>query len=304
MARWLALALWATPLMTQASPRTAELFDDAMKVTPQPVQGAKLYQRYCMECHGGSAFGDAEKTIPSLAGQLERYVIKQLVDFAEMDRDAPEMHRLMAQPELGTPQAWRDVAAFLANLRPNPQPQVGRGRDLELGARSYEARCVSCHGASGEGLREAPVPALRGQHYSYLLLQLKTFDADRRNNVAGPLIEHMVGLSREVMEATADYLSRLPTEPPQESVSTTESQRAPPIAGTRGARPASSAGVTSTALAGLSLHLGATSERAGASSPALPTAHRLRLSPVFAPARKSRCALSCDEERVAGSSHR
>jgi cytochrome c553 len=224
-ARWLALALLAAPIITQASQHTEELFNEAMDAVPAPLQGAKLYQRFCMECHGSSAFGDVEKTIPSLAGQVERYVVKQLVDFTELDRDTPEMHRLMARPELGQPQAWRDVAAYLVNLRPNPRPQAGSGRDLEHGARSYKAYCASCHGASGEGLEAAPVPALRGQHYSYLLLQLKSFEADRRSNVDGPLVEHMVGLSRADMDAIADYLSRLPSNPRRETVSTLEPRR-------------------------------------------------------------------------------
>ena len=217
--RWFAIALVAMPLLAQASPRTVALFNEAMEAVPHPQNGAKLYQGYCTQCHGGDAFGDVERSTPSLAGQIEPYVVKQLVDFTERDRDAPEMHRLMAQPELGTPQAWRDVAAYVESLRPNPRPQVGRGQNIAYGARSFKSYCASCHGEAGEGLREAPVPALRGQHYSYLLLQLQGFDNDRRKNVAGPLVEHMVGLSREMMEAIADYLSRLPNPPREESAS-------------------------------------------------------------------------------------
>jgi cytochrome c553 len=222
IARCLGLALMAMPLVSHAGTRTITLFNEAMETVPQPQNGAKLYQRHCIECHGGNAFGDIGKSIPSLASQIEPYVVKQLVDFAELDREAPEMHRLMARPELGTPQAWRDVAAYVGSLPPNPRPQAGRCDDVEYGARSYKAYCTTCHGEAGEGLREAPVPALRGQHYSYLLLQLQSFDADRRKNVAGPLVEHMVGLSRKMMEAIADYLSRLPNLPREETVMTTD----------------------------------------------------------------------------------
>jgi cytochrome c553 len=213
LARWLALALLMTPLATQGSPRTLELFNDAIGLAPVREHGAKLYRRDCAGCHGRRAFGNAEKTVPALAGQVEAYLLKQLVDFVELDRDTPEMHRLMARAELGQPQAWRDLAAHLASLRPNQRPQVGDGRNLARGARAYTAYCVTCHGATGAGLEEAPVPALRGQHYSYLLLQLRSFDTDRRLNLDGPLIEHMVGLSREDMEAIADYLTRMPNGP-------------------------------------------------------------------------------------------
>lgn len=225
--RWRALPLMASGLLlltaslpAPASPRTIELFNETMKVTPAPLAGAKLYQEFCLECHGSRAHGDAEKVVPSLAGQIERYLVKQLIDFTELDRDAPEMHRLMARPELDNPQAWRDLAAYIASLQPSSDPQVGSGRNLEQGERSYRAYCASCHGTSGEGLEEAPIPALRGQHYSYLLLQLKGFDAQRRRDVADPLLEHMVELSRADMENIADYVSRLPFRARQQTVST------------------------------------------------------------------------------------
>ncbi len=190
--------------------RTEELFKEAMQLTPVRIQGGKLYRENCLGCHGSNALGDAGKVIPALAGQVERYLVKEFVDFTELDRDAPEMHRLMAHADLGRPQAWRDLAAYLTNLPPNREAQTGGGRDVERGKQSYKAYCASCHGASGEGRDEAPIPALRGQHYSYLLLQLKSFDAAGRSNVDAPLLQHMVDLSRQDMEAIADYLARLP----------------------------------------------------------------------------------------------
>jgi cytochrome c553 len=211
LVRWLALVLLVAPFASHASPRTVELFNEAASLAPVRVHGGKLYRQYCTGCHGKRAFGNAVTTTPALAGQLEMYLLKELVDYAELDRDTPEMHRLMARPELGQPQAWRDLAAYLANLRPNRRPQVGNGGNLMRGARAYADFCAFCHGDSGEGIEQASTPALRGQHYSYLLLQLKSFDTDRRLNIDGPLIDHMAGLSREDMEAIADFLARMPS---------------------------------------------------------------------------------------------
>lgn len=221
LALTLAAVLVAGPTLLQAGPRTVELFQQAMRVPPVRSHGAKLYREYCMECHGKDAQGDGDNVIPALAGQVERYVVKQLVDFSELDRDAPEMHRLMARTELARPSAWRDLAAYLTQLPLNTQPQVGSGRDFDRGAHLYGAYCASCHGAFAEGLEQAPVPALRGQHYSYLVLQLKSFDADHRHNLDSPLLEHMVDLQHEDIELIADYLARLPKHAQQEKIKAT-----------------------------------------------------------------------------------
>jgi len=209
----LLFALFALPLGVDASPRTLELWAEANGLTPVPRNGAALYGTHCSGCHGPNAFGDGDRAIPALAGQVERYLIKQLIDLAERDRDVPEMHRLMTQPELDEPQAWRDIAAYLADLPSNRHSQTGPGRHLERGEDRYTAYCTACHGIRGEGMEDPPVPALRGQHYSYLKLQIRNLDTDRRLNLEGALLEHMVGLSHADLDAIADYLSRLAREP-------------------------------------------------------------------------------------------
>jgi cytochrome c553 len=201
--------LLALPTAALASPRTLDLYEDALSLTPAPKRGAQLYQHRCASCHGKQALGSGEKVIPSLAGQLESYLLKELVDFVELDRDTPEMHRLMATRELGKPQAWRDLAAYLAQLAPNEQAQVGNGNAVIHGARAYADYCAQCHGEAGEGMEQGAAPALRSQHYSYLLLQLRSFDTDHRLNIEPPLQDSMVGLNRDDLEAIADYLSRL-----------------------------------------------------------------------------------------------
>jgi cytochrome c553 len=200
--------LLVLPPVGFASPRTLDLYDEALSLVPAPKQGALLYERHCSGCHGKQAFGSGEKVIPSLAGQLESYLLKELVDFRELDRDAPEMHRLIASRELAKPQAWRDLAAYLSHLAANENAQVGEGNAVMHGARTYAANCAICHGSAGQGMQDG-TPALRSQHYSYLTLQLRSFDTDHRLNVELPLLGGMIGLNREDMEAIADFLSRL-----------------------------------------------------------------------------------------------
>ena len=193
-----------------ASPRTLDLYNDTMALGAIPAHGQMLYQKHCASCHGPKALGNAEDVIPALAGQIESYLAKELVDFAELDRTAPEMHRVMARPELDEPQAWRDIAAYLARLPANRHPQWGDGKDSERGVRAYSMYCGMCHGDSGEGTDRGPTPALSSQNYAYLVLQLRSFDSNHRTNLDAPLLDHMAGLSRDDLRAIADYMSRTP----------------------------------------------------------------------------------------------
>jgi cytochrome c553 len=206
----LSLALLLGAAGSTAGPRTVESFDEAMSLRPDAARGARLYRSDCAGCHGPAALGDPRSITPALAGQVESYLLKQLVDFVELDRTAPQMHRLMARQHLAQPQAWRDLTAFLSALPAHAKPETGPGARLGEGARLFEDNCAACHGESGEGQPEGMMPALRGQHYSYLLLQLRSFDADHRTNVEMPFLEYMAFLSRQDLEAVADFISRLP----------------------------------------------------------------------------------------------
>jgi cytochrome c553 len=214
--KWIGGGLLAlvTSGVALSSPRTSDLYDEALSLDAEPAHGAALYRQHCAKCHGPQALGKADEVIPSLAGQLEIYLVKELVDFAELDRTAPEMHRTMARPELDEPQAWRDLAAYLAKLPPNRKPQYGNGKDLERGARSYSMYCAMCHGTQGEGMERGVAPALSSQHYAYLVLQLRSFDTDHRLNMEAPILDHMAGLTRDDLRAIADYMSRTPRVAP------------------------------------------------------------------------------------------
>jgi cytochrome c553 len=203
-------ALLIGPGRGVGSERTTELLQGALALKPRPEDGASLYRAYCADCHGAQAWGDPLAVVPALAGQRELYLLKQLVDFAELDRAAPEMHRLMARAQLGTPQAWRDLAAYLAGQTGNERAEHGDGTALAQGERLYREACAACHGRNGAGSDLAAVPDLRSQHYSYLVLQLRSIDTGHRYNVAEDAYEALIGLSAADMRSVADYLSRIP----------------------------------------------------------------------------------------------
>lgn len=170
---------------------------------------------HCSRCHSPGAWGKGAAAVPALAGQREYYLVEQLVQIATLERNVPAMHRELTASELDRPQAIRDLAAFLSQDARNALTEQGSGRDLSRGQRVYRQQCAMCHGENGEGSEDEPIPAIAGQHYPYLLAQLRGFAAGHRGNVEPPVISFVGGLDQREMQAVADYLSRLKTLTPE-----------------------------------------------------------------------------------------
>ncbi|WP_198683497.1 c-type cytochrome [Peristeroidobacter agariperforans] len=202
-------AMLASPAAGQ-DVRSTELIERALQAKPDTSAGKKIYNEHCTTCHGARGYGNAEQVIPALAGQLPIYVIKQLVDLSERSRTSADMHRIAARKPLTTPQALRDIATYLGTLDPNPKPETGDGAQLAMGKRYYQGLCAYCHGAQGGGNEAHATPALRRQHYSYLLMQMRDLSADHRYSVDIEIVDTLRQLSYDQLSAIADYASRLP----------------------------------------------------------------------------------------------
>lgn len=189
--------------------RVDELIKAAMSLDANPKRGATIYYDQCQGCHGVHAEGDARNVFPSLAGQRQLYLVKQLADFVELERESPEMHRKAAVAGLDAPQAILDVAAYLNAQPVLQQPEVGDGSLTELGEGMFRAQCASCHGDDARGDEDGSVPSLRNQHYSYLLLQMRKIGAGHRADIDPDLARFLESLDGEELAGVADYLSRL-----------------------------------------------------------------------------------------------
>jgi cytochrome c553 len=117
-----------------------------------------------------------------------------------------------SDPEtIGGTQAIADVTAYIADMQPNPEPGKGDGKKSEHGKSLFNTRCSLCHGLQGEGRAKVFYPRLRGQHYAYLVRQLKWMQNGFRENADPAMLDQLKGLSEQDTEALADYISRLPT---------------------------------------------------------------------------------------------
>jgi cytochrome c553 len=207
----LAIAL-ATDITAAAADPGADLATQVVAVTPDPAHGKILFLKHCSKCHSSHGWGDGPREIPALAGQRESYLIEQLARFVTGERKGsvmhgPVMHEVLQPPDLNRPQAIADLAAYLSRAGRNPQAEHAEGRALAVGKRTYTKVCSACHGNDGAGSDNGTIPAIGGQHYPYLLAQLRGFASGLRDHPLGA--DSASGLSAEEQRAVADYVSRL-----------------------------------------------------------------------------------------------
>jgi cytochrome c553 len=193
---------------------SADRADERIRATLQregdAARGRKLYLEHCARCHYESAAGDPQNLVPKLAGQRRAYIIKQLADFVEAQRDGDEMHSVLAHPLLEEPKVWADVASYLSALPLTGATETGNGDSVMLGEGIYRKQCASCHGDAARGSADGFVPSLRDQHFSYLVWQMRSVAGARRLHVDADVAKALYGIDSEQIAAIADYLSRLP----------------------------------------------------------------------------------------------
>ncbi len=206
----LALALLLSSVGARASEASVDrLTQRALDLDAHPKQGAVDFRRSCSGCHGPLAQGDAAHAIPALAGQRFRYLVRQLANFSGNERDSAAMQRVLSHPLLKDPQTWVDIAAYLNNLPTRVPAGIGDGSGVALGRGIFHEQCASCHKLDAHGDDEGFVPSLRGQQYTYLVVQLEKLAEGRRHNVDEDLVRFWRSLEDQDVRATADYLSRL-----------------------------------------------------------------------------------------------
>jgi cytochrome c553 len=151
----------------------------------------------CAACHGENGVPTDPKTIPTIWGQQQSYLVKQLHDFRSGDRDSAIMSPIakdLAQQDL------RKIAAYFAARRWPAEPAAAAAPPSAL------AQCQPCHQRNFEG--GAPAPRLAGLSYDYLVAAMRGFATGERTN-NGDMPKFMQALSDSERDAMARYLSEL-----------------------------------------------------------------------------------------------
>ena len=150
------------------------------------LEAAKEKAVVCAACHGAEGISISGAVGPNLAGQGEKYLLKQLRDFKSGARAEAVMG---AQVATLTDEDMVNLAAYYAAFPTPPAATTGAGEDpegmLELGQALYRGgdmangipACAACHGPAGGGIEPAAFPQLSAQHFEYTRLQLQKFQA-------------------------------------------------------------------------------------------------------------------------------
>ena len=202
-------------LSSFASIADAQLDDElsqAMALQGDLTRGQELFT-ICAACHTTEAWGTNDGVFPQLAGQHPSVIIKQLADIRAGNRDNPEMYPFAKEEAMGGPQAIADVAAYIDTLPMNPEPGYGDETDFARAEKLYFTKCSGCHGTNGEGDDSKFYPRIHGQHYEYLLRQLKWIQSGKRRNANKVMMRKIKRMNPEDMQLLADYVSRM--KPPE-----------------------------------------------------------------------------------------
>jgi cytochrome c553 len=150
------------------------------------ADAGKAKSATCAACHGADG-NSVTPDWPSLAGQHESYIVRQLEAFKSGDRQDVTMKPFA---DMLSDQDMHDVAAYFST-----QKQTPKGADpalVSLGQQIYRggvpergiAACIACHGPGGHGNPVAAYPRIGGQHAAYVNKTLHQYaSGDRRSDV-------------------------------------------------------------------------------------------------------------------------
>lgn len=167
----------------------------------------------CASCHGVDG-NSVTPEWPSLAGQHESYIVRQLEAYRGGERQDVGMQSFAAMLTL---QDMHDIAAYFSSQPPRPKGAdpalVSLGEEIYRGGVPDRAipACIACHGPTGSGNPLAAYPRVGGQHATYSFATLRAYGSGTRRsdgetqtmrNVAEHLLE-------DEMRAVASYMQGL-----------------------------------------------------------------------------------------------
>jgi cytochrome c553 len=172
----------------------------AAAVAPsQAADDIEAKAQTCAVCHGQNGVPLDPKTMPIIWGQQASYMMKQLRDYRNGERNNPIMSPIakgLAEDDL------RKLAAYFAAKSWPAQPTPAVAASPPNGI----AQCQPCHQPNFAG--GPPAPRLAGLSYEYLVASMRSFATDGRTN-NGDMPKFMHALTDSERDAMARYLSAL-----------------------------------------------------------------------------------------------
>ncbi len=168
------------------------------------VEEGKAKAQVCSACHGVDG-NSPTPVVPSIAGQPKQFIVTALYMF----REGRRVNALMAPfAEKLSNADLNDLAAWFSSQKLAAPAKIPDAENVAAGkAITEKNNCVACHTATLVGQQH--IPRLAGQHYDYLLDQLKLFKASKRGDFDGTMTSAAQALTVADIEVLAQYLSTL-----------------------------------------------------------------------------------------------
>ncbi len=185
-------------------------------ITGDPTAGKPKTQA-CASCHGDTGNSPQEMASnPKLAGQHEKYLIKQMIEFQKGAAGSRPNGIMLGFVQNLSKQDIKDIAAYYAtqntSLGAVPVTSLALGQQIYRGGilNAGIPACGACHGAKGEGNALMNAPALSGQHPEYIVAQMQAFKGELRKNDPNAMMRDIAKkMSDEQIQALAQYVSGL-----------------------------------------------------------------------------------------------
>ncbi|MEM7218304.1 MAG: c-type cytochrome [Pseudomonadota bacterium] len=170
----------------------------------------------CQACHGATGTSTGS-LYPSIGGQNERYLLRQLEMIKSGTRAAPLM---AGQLDNMSGDDLANIAAYYAAQQPSLGQAQGDDASIQLAQQIYRggsiekgvAACSACHAPRGNGNAPAGFPMLSGQTPEYTITQLTAYREGARatdEEYGGMMRQVAANLNDTEIAALADYLRGL-----------------------------------------------------------------------------------------------
>ncbi|MFT6449531.1 MAG: cytochrome c553 [Oleispira sp.] len=166
----------------------------------------------CGACHGADG-NSLAPSFPKIAGQGERYLVKQITEIKNGDRQVPEMLGFvmgLSETDIA------DIAAYYAGQTASSGAAdaalVEAGKRIFLGGNEATGvpACIACHSADGKGIAAAGFPRVAGQHATYTEKQLMDFYNAKRTNDASNVMRDIASrMHMDEIKAVSSYIQGL-----------------------------------------------------------------------------------------------
>jgi cytochrome c553 len=166
----------------------------------------------CLACHGLDG-NSVNPEWPSIAGQHEQYIVKQVKAFRAGERTNTLMSPIAMTL---TDQEIEDVAAYYASQKIKgkeaAEDKVALGQKLYRGGNADDKvpACMACHGPTGRGNPAANYPSIRSQYATQIVTQLQAYKAGTRKTDQNEMMRTIAArLSDAEINAVAQYVQGL-----------------------------------------------------------------------------------------------